>query len=91
MNKIKIPGFIQARKCAYTNNIDYAFFSFKSEDYVIVCDHQIEVSIPDDFNIDAGLVAKYEAQKEAVTVAFHRRIAEINSEISKLQCLEMTP
>ena len=91
MKKIKINGFIHARKCPYTDSIDYAFFAFKADDYVTVCDHQIEVSVPDDFNIEVGMIANLEASKEAATVQFHKRIAEINNEISKLQCLEMTP
>ena len=87
--KIKLSGAIYVRKCEYTQVVSFVFFSFKPEGYVYVCDHQIEIEIPEGFSLESSLIEKLKEDKEDATIAFHKKISELNEKISKLQCLEM--
>lgn len=92
MATVTIKGFIHASVDKYMER--FAFFM--AEDmtncgYVNVMPYQFDVEIPDDFNMVAAKVAGLETQREKLRDEFNRRIAQINEEISKLQCLEFDP
>jgi hypothetical protein len=91
---VTVQGFIHAQKCTWTDKVRYDFF--KSEDmtecgYVLVGPHEITLQIPADFNIAAGQISALQKQKDKLHKEFNVRLAQINDEISKLQCLEFTP
>lgn len=88
-----IKGFIHANLSNVGHN-EFVFFT--SEDmtsygYAKVMPHSFDIEIPDDFNVVAWKVGALETQKEKLREEFNRRVAQINEEISKLQCLEFDP
>lgn len=89
-----IKGFIHFRGEARYGTDRYAFFS--SEDmsecgYTKVMAHEFVVEIPDEFNPTAAQLDALEKTKTELSKEFNARIAQINDQISKLQCLEFTP
>lgn len=50
---------------------------------------EVEVDIPEDFDLRAAKLAQLEAEQVKVRAAFQARITEIQREIAKLQALEM--
>ena len=91
--KIKINGTVQAMKSYLSDKTDFAFFSFQSEamGYSIVMPLEIEVDIPDTFNITAAQVATINKRKNFITEEYHQEIFKLDGQLATLQCLEMTP
>ncbi|CAB3644284.1 hypothetical protein [Trinickia soli] len=99
--QVKIKGFIYAEPCRRWSNdedklVDALRFDFatyqKSKEYspqaVLVREHEIEVDVPDDFDIRDGLVANLEAEKQAVMAAYQKRVTEIKAQIQQLLAIE---
>lgn len=100
--QVKIKGFIYAQKGTEWDSVrreiaDCLKFDFttyqKSKEYsplaVLVREHEIEVDVPDDFDIRDGLVANLEAEKQAVMAAYQKRVTEINAQIQSLLAIEV--
>jgi beta-mannanase len=89
-----IKGFIHFRDRSNWEDSKYAFFM--SDDmsecgYVKVMAYELTIEIPDAFNPTAAQLDALEKQRAALSKEFNLRIAQINDQISKLQCLEFTP
>jgi len=92
--KIKITVYIHFHKCLWEDEGTYEVFSFKAKDDVdrtFVCEQEIEIEVPDNYDPTAQMIAALEAQKEKAMSDFNKTVMEINARISKLQALEYTP
>lgn len=69
-----------------------AFHLFQSDmsqyGYVPVCETEVEVDIPDDFDPLAGQVATLKQQRAKVHAEFQARVNEIDDALAKLLCLD---
>jgi hypothetical protein len=93
MATVKIKGYINATKHAWNEDVTYSFntMAIDSHGYVPVMPFEIEFELPSALNIIALQVASLEKTKTALRAEFDKRVAEINDQISKLQCLEFNP
>jgi hypothetical protein len=91
--KIKIKTHIYYNKYSWEDKGEFEVFSFKFEDdnhRTHVCDQEIEVDVPDDYDPRAQQVAALEKKKQKVMAEFQKTVDGINDQISKLQALEYT-
>jgi len=67
-------------------------FAYKvdSENYTYVCQQEIELEVPDNYDPRAQQIAALEAQKTKAMADYQKSVTEINERISKLQALEYT-
>lgn len=90
--KIKINGYVVAEVDSWRDEPLFTWKSFDSSKYdsnaIVLSRQEIEIEVPDDFNMQAARVAALENEANKVRAAFHKRINEINGQISKLQALE---
>lgn len=93
MKTVTIKGFIVARKWEWDDKVGFQFNGcpLDTNGFVTVMPHEFEVELPDGFNITAAMVGSLEKSKADLRAEFNARIAQINDQISKLQCLEFTP
>ena len=91
--KIKITVHIHHQKYEWEDEAQYLVYSHKFDDTdyrAHVCEQEIEVEVPDDFDPRAQQIAALEKQKQKVMADYHKTVTEINDRISKLQALEYT-
>jgi len=94
---IELKGWIWGKKEVYEREVKYMFFEgggsnyFSEQGYFQVCEHTVEVELPETFNPVAAQVSALNAKKEAIQRQFTDRIREINDAISNLQCLTFDP
>ena len=91
MTTATITGFIHYQPPFYEGDKPhFSFFSWDASDqgYLAVMPHTIEVELPDDFNPISAQVQALQAKKAAVLAEYQKRVADINEQLSKLQCLE---
>jgi hypothetical protein len=99
--KVTINGYVHARQtktyCAQTNefaaSLEYQIFPFdmskhSSSDKVLVCEREIEIEIPDNFDIRGGLVKNLEREKRNAAVEYQKRVTELNEQIQSLLAIE---
>jgi hypothetical protein len=55
---------------------------------VLVGQQAVEVEVPDDFDIRAGLVDNLEREKRRIAAEYQKRVTELNSQIRNLLALE---
>jgi len=92
--KIKTTVYIHFHKYLWEDEGTYEVFSFKAKDEAdrtFVCEQEIEIEVPDNYDPTAQMIAALEAQKEKAMSDFNKTVMEINARISKLQALEYTP
>lgn len=76
---------------------DFAFLPFDMRDWeekskygrIWICEHNVEVEIPDDFDPRAEQIRALEAEKRALNAAFAAKVTEIDRRIRSLQAIEM--
>lgn len=88
--KTQLKGFICYEKSTYDGTEKYAFFPFEMENagYVTVMPYSVDVDIPDDFDPRGAQVELLKAKKQKAMADFQTMVTAIDSEISKLLCLE---
>ncbi len=92
--KIKTTVYVHYQKYGWDNAGTYQVYSFKASDddtRTFVCEQEIEVEIPDNYDPTAQMIAALEAEKEKAMSDYNKTVMEINTRISKLQALEYTP
>ncbi len=62
-----------------------------SEGYELLEVREIDVDMPEDFSPQSMKLRQLEKQKKKVIDDYQSTLAKINDEISKFNCLEMTP
>ena len=91
--KIKTTIYIHFQKFEWENEGTYQIFSFKANDddtRTFVCEQEIEIEVPDNYDPTAQMIAALEAKKERAMSDFNKTVMEINICIGKLQALEYT-
>ena len=91
--KIKTTVYVHFQKFEWENEGTYQIFSFKASDddtRTFVCEQEIEVEIPDNYDPTAQKIAALEAQKAKAMSDFNNTVMNINARISQLSALEYT-
>jgi hypothetical protein len=91
--KIKTTIYIHFNKYEWDDEGIYQIFSFKANDddtRTFVCEQEIEIEVPDNYDPTAQKIAALEAKKERAMADYNKTVSEINTRISKLQALEYT-
>ncbi|CAB4134160.1 hypothetical protein UFOVP272_27 [uncultured Caudovirales phage] len=91
---MKIQTKLYIYFCQYSWETEGKFVPFayphESVLYTFVCEQEIELDVPDNFDPRANQIAALEKQKQKVMADYQKSVAEINDRISKLQALEYT-
>jgi bacillopeptidase F (M6 metalloprotease family) len=91
--KIKVTVHIHHQKYEWEDKGQYLVYSCKLDDTdyrAHVCEQEIEIEVPDNFDPRAQQIAALEDQKKRVMAEYQNAVTEINDRISKLQALEYT-
>ena len=91
--KIKTTVHIHHQKYEWQNEAEYIVYSGKLDDNEYrahVCEQEIEIELPDDFDPREQQIAALEKEKQKVMADSQKTVTEINDRISKLQALEYT-
>jgi len=91
--KIKITIYIHFQKYEWETEGTYQVYSFKANDddtRTFVCEQQIEIEVPDNYDPTAQQIAALEAKKARAMSDFNKTVMDINTRISKLSALEYT-
>jgi len=91
---MKIKTTIRIYFCKYSFESEGKFVPFAypvdSENYTFVCEQDIELDIPDNYDPRAQQIAALEAQKTKAMADYQKSVTDINDRISKLTALEYT-
>lgn len=84
---IKMEGFINKDK--YGGKLYFSRSDMSEYGDLLVGPYtlEFEYELPEGWDPTAAQVAALNKQKDALTAEFHRRVAQINDQISKLQAL----
>ena len=91
--KLKLTAHIHFRKYHWDKKGEYQILYVRLPDddtLSYVCEQEVEVEVPDDFDPRAQQVAALEKKKQKVMADYQTMVEEINNRISKLQALEYT-
>ena len=91
--KITTKVYVHFQKYEWEDEGTYQIYSFKANDddtRTFVCEQEIEIEVPDNYDPTAQMIAALEAQKEKAMLDYNKTVMEINTRISKLQALEYT-
>jgi hypothetical protein len=89
--KIKTTVYIFHSQYSWEEKGEYLVFYAKIEDsdhMTFVCEQEIEIEIPDNYDPRAQKIAVLQAQKQKVMADYQKTVTEINARISKLQAIE---
>ncbi len=89
--KIKANVYVYFQKYTWQDQGTYQVFSYKYDDdenRTFVCDQEIEIEVPDNYDPTAQQIAALGAQKAKAMSDYNETVREINIRISKLQALE---
>ena len=91
MMKIKTTIYIFYTQYSWEEKGNYEVLSFKTantEDRTYVCEQEIEIEVPDNYDPRAQKVAALQARKLKIMADYQKTVTEINARISELQALE---
>lgn len=91
--KIKTTIYIHYCKYAWDEKGSFEVFSFQADDNehrTFVCETEIEIEVPDDYDPRAQQIAALEKEKQKIMADYQKNVTEINDRINKLQALEYT-
>ena len=91
--KIKATVHVHFQKYTWEDKSEYVIFNHKMDDTdyrVHICEQEIELEVPEDFDPRAQQVAALEEKKQKVMADYQQSVTEINRRISELQALEYT-
>lgn len=89
--KIKTTVHVHYFKPPWDEKGDYEVFNFKATDdefRTYVCEQEIEIEVPDDYDPRAQQIAALEKQKQKAMADHQKTMTDINDRINKLQALE---
>lgn len=92
--KIKANVYVHFQKYEWEEKGSYQVYSFKANDddtRTFVCEQEIEIEVPDNYDPTAQNIAALEAQKAKAMSDFNNTVMNINARISQLSALEYTP
>jgi hypothetical protein len=91
--KIKTTVHVHYIKWDWDNEGRYYAHALKMDDteaISYICEQEIEIEVPDNYDPRAQQIAALEAQKHKVMADYQKTVTDINDRISKLQSLEYT-
>ena len=91
--KIKTTVYIFHSQYSWENKAEYLVFYAKIEDNeyrTFVCEQEIEIEVPDNYDPRAQKIEALQAQKLKIMADYQKTVTEINARISKLQAIEHT-
>jgi len=89
--KIKTTVHIHHQKYEWEDEGQYLVYSCKLDDTdyrVHVCEQEIEIEVPDDFDPRAQQIAALEAEKKRVMAEYQMSVKRIQDRINSLQAIE---
>jgi hypothetical protein len=89
--KIKTNVHIHYSQFSWEEKGEYTVFSCKLPDTdhrTYVCEQEIEIEVPDNYDPRAQKIAVLQAQKQKVMADYQKTVTEINARISELQAIE---
>jgi hypothetical protein len=89
--KVKTTVHIHYSQFSWEQKGNYEVFSFKAPDTehrTYVCEQEIEIEIPDNYDPRAQKIEALQAHKLKVMADYQKTVTEINARISKLQAIE---
>ena len=95
--KVKIKGYVTAKVNLIAHppvmgyilaEADMEFLSDKYFIYKTICEHEIEVEVPDDLDIRQVRITALKIEEQKLRAEFGKRITEIEDQISKLTAIE---
>jgi hypothetical protein len=92
---MKLPKkiYIYYQKYHWEGTGEYIVYSFKAGDsdtITFICEQDVELEIPDNYDPRAQQIQALEKQKLIAMADYQKSVSEINDRISKLQALEYT-
>jgi hypothetical protein len=91
--KVKVKAYVHYLKWSWEDKGEFELFSVKFDDdnhRTYVCEQEVEIEVPDDYDPRAQQIAALEERKRKVMAEYQKTVNEINDNISKLQALEYT-
>ena len=91
--KVTTTVHIHHTQYSWQDQGEFAVYSVKLEDNehrTYVCEQQIEIEVPDNYDPRAQKIAALEKYKQKVMADYCTTVNEINDRISKLQAIEYT-
>ena len=91
--KIKLTAHIHFVKYSWEEKGEFQIWFGKLSDNdtrTYVCEQEVEVEVPDNYDPRAQQIAALEKHKQKVMADFQKSVDDINDKISKLQALEYT-
>ena len=91
--KIKTTIYVYYQKYDWEDKGSYQVFPFKAnydESRTFVCEQEVEIEVPDNYDPRPQKIAALEAQKQKAMSDYNDTVMDINNRISKLQALEYT-
>ena len=88
--KIKTTVYIHYQKYEWEDKGEYLVYSYKFDDAnyrAYICEQEIEIEIPDEFDPRAQQIAALVKQKEKAMADYQNTLTEINDRISRLQAI----
>jgi hypothetical protein len=93
--KVMIKCFVHAEKEPWDKEMKYSVYPFSmvgtSRGYALIDTRDVELEVPDDFDIRPSLVATLEREKKELMAKFQARVTEIDGEIQSLLAIENKP
>ena len=89
--KVKTTINIFYTQYSWEEKGNYEVLSFKPEDSdhrTFVCEQEIEIEVPDNYDPRAQKIEALQAQKLKIMADYQKTVTEINARISKLQAIE---
>ena len=91
--KHTITGYVTYEKARHMDKPRIDFQTWKPGKHsipamVVVCEHSIEVEVPDDFDPRPDLIKGLEEQQQKARADFEKLCTDIQRQISELTCLE---
>jgi hypothetical protein len=88
--KIKTTVHIHHAKWEWEDEAQYIVYSCKLDDsasIAYICEQEIEIEVPENYDPRAQQIAALEKQKQKVMADFTKTVTEINERINKLQAI----
>jgi hypothetical protein len=94
--KVTIKCFVHAEKEPWDLEVKHTIYPFdmtstSSRSLALIGEQDIEIEVPDGFDIRPSLVANLEREKEKLSREFNGKVMEINREIQSLLAIENKP
>jgi GH35 family endo-1,4-beta-xylanase len=88
--KIKQTVHVHHQKYEWEDQSEYIIYTHKFDDTdfrVHICECEIEIEVPDEFDPRAQQIAALEQQKQKAMAEYQNTLTEINERISRLQAI----